>query len=81
MFNRNKTPTEILPGSVFECSHRSFNSVEVAEVLFVSDDNSGIPHVRFQYSYRYSNREDEQGVRVLALKAFARRFHPVEAAA
>ena len=33
MFNRDKIPTEILPGSVFECSHRSFNSVEVAEVL------------------------------------------------
>jgi hypothetical protein len=66
---------------VFECCHRSFNSVEVAEVLFVGDDGSGIPHVRFQYSYRYSNREDEQGVRVLALKAFTRRFRPVEAAA
>ncbi len=81
MFNRDKIPTNILPGSVFECSHSSFNSVEVAEVLSVGDDYSGIPHVRFQHTYRYSNREDEQGVRILAVKAFARRFHAVEATA
>lgn len=81
MFNRDKMPPEVVPGSVFECRHRLYNAVEVAEVLDVRDDCSGIPHVRFQHSYRYSNREDDQGVRVLALTAFARRFHPVDAAA
>ena len=81
MFKRDKISSEVVPGSVFECRHRLFNSVEVAEVLSVDDDCSGIPHVRFQHSYRCSNREDDQGVRVLAVKAFARRFHPVDAAA
>jgi len=81
VFNRDKIPMNILPGSVFERSHGEFNSVEVAEVIWVGDDVLGIPHVRFQFSYRYSNREEGQGVRILALKAFAERFRPVAAAA
>ncbi len=81
MFKRTRSPAEIRTGSVYEFTHDNYNMVEVAEVLAVRDDAFGIPHVRFQITYRGAAREDCQGIRVLALKAFAEHFRPVATAA
>ena len=80
MFKGARQGLDIRPGSVFERVHDAYNSIEVAKVVLLADDFFGIPHVRFQVSYRYSDREEGQGVRVLAVKAFAERFRPTSAA-
>ena len=80
MFKRSRQPLDLRPGSVFERVHDASNSSEVAEVVSLADDVFGIPHVRFQMSYRCSDRKEDQGVRVLAVQAFAERFRSTSAA-
>jgi hypothetical protein len=49
--------------------------IETAEVLSVSPDTYGIPHVRFNVSFQRPTRSiTHEGQRVLALKSFAERY-------
>ena len=61
-----------------EATYRRFhgdNMVETAEVLSISDDAFGIPHVRYQVSFRRTNRNDLDGdARMLSLSSFADRY-------
>ena len=73
LFKRRKLNESVCAGSVFEPAH-STNPVEQAEVPWVGDDCTGIPHVRFEMSdLRFQSREP-QGVRILALACFAERY-------
>ncbi len=62
-------------GAVYR-RERRYNVVELAEVLWVGLDLSGIPHVRFQLSYLGSEFADEQSTRMLALASFAALYGP-----
>ena len=49
--------------------------IETARVLSVSRDSYGIPHVKFQVSFRRPNRSTfDEANRMHALQAFADRF-------
>jgi hypothetical protein len=61
-------------GSTFQRVHRD-RIVETAQVLSVGTDTYGIPHVRFQVSFRRPNRSRfDGGGRMLALKSFADQY-------
>ena len=61
-------------GSTFQRVHRD-RMVETAHVLSVGADSYGIPHVRFQVSFRRPNQSRfDGGGRMLALKSFADQY-------
>lgn len=65
------------PGSTFQMIHDD-NMVETAEVLAVRDDIYGIPHVQYHVRFRRPHRTVfDGGARMLALAAFAERYHRV----
>ena len=62
------------PGNTFRRVH-PHNIVEMAEILSVSNDDVGIPHVRFSVRYQHPSRGDfDVAHRMLALKSFADRY-------
>lgn len=64
----------IRPGSTFRRVHPR-NLVETAQILAVSTDDAGIPHVRFSVRYQHPARsESNSEQRTLALKTFADRY-------
>ncbi len=73
-FKRGRKLEYVRPGSTFQRVHRDA-MVETAEVLSVGTDSYGIPHVRFQVSFRRPNRNKfDGGARMLALKSFADQY-------
>ena len=54
-------------------------SVELAEILDVSQDGMGIPHVTFRSSMIRTDRHESAGRRTLALSCFRERFRLLEA--
>lgn len=75
MFSRRSNETEaVQPGSTFQRVHPD-DMIETAKVLAVAEDPYGIPHVKFQVSFRRPNRNAfDEGNRMLALKTFADRY-------
>ena len=49
--------------------------VETARVLSIDDDNSGVPHVRYNCRIERENRVFDDGPRTLALPTFLERFN------
>ena len=73
-FKRGRKLEYVRPGSTFQRVH-SDRMVETARVLSVGTDAFGIPHVRFQVSFRRPNRSQfDGGARMLALKSFADQY-------
>ena len=73
-FKRGNVLEYIRPGSTFYTVHPD-KMVETAQVLSVGTDSFGIPHVRFQVSFRRPDRSlFDGGARMLALKTFADRY-------
>ena len=64
----------VRPGSTFQRVHRD-RMVETAQVLSVGTDSYGIPHVRFEVSFRRPNQSRfDGGGRMLALRSFADQY-------
>lgn len=73
-FRRGNSFEYIKAGSSFHRVHPD-QMVEIADVLSVGTDAYGIPHVRYQVSYRRPNRAAvSEGQRTLALKSFVARY-------
>ena len=73
-FKRGSVLEYIRVGSTFRCIHAD-KMVETAKVLSVGTDSFGIPHVRFQVSFRRPNQSlFDGGARLLALKSFVDHF-------
>jgi hypothetical protein len=73
-FKRGSRLEYVRPGSTFRRVQRD-GLVETAQVLSVGTDSYGIPHVRFQVSFRRPNRNQfDGGTRMLALKSFADQY-------
>jgi hypothetical protein len=72
-FKRGASLEYITAGSTFR--RTDAHVIETAEVLSVSTDTYGIPHVRFNISFQRPTRSvTHEGQRVLALKSFAERY-------
>ena len=72
-FKRGASLEYITAGSTF--LRTDAHMIETAEVLSVSPDTYGIPHVRFNVSFQRPTRSiTHEGQRVLALKSFAERY-------
>lgn len=65
----------VCEGALFQKEH-SHNLVETARVLSVSDDQFGIPHVKYEVKFeRPTERGNNfEGPRVLALSVFAHSY-------
>lgn len=73
-FKRGRNLEYVRAGSTFQRVHRD-RMVEIAQVLSVGADSYGIPHVRFQVSFRRPNQSQfDGGGRMLALKSFADQY-------
>jgi hypothetical protein len=71
---RGRHLDDVRAGSSFQRVHRD-RMIETAQVLSVGTDTYGIPHVRFQVSFRRPNRSRfDGGGRMLALKSFADQY-------
>jgi hypothetical protein len=70
---RHTETGDVKAGSVYQKSH-SGEIVEVATVLSVGEDSSGIPHVRFKVCFERPNRKFLEDARVLALESFAQQY-------
>ena len=74
LFGRRGNLDSIKPGSTYRRVHDD-QLEETAKVLAVGKDAYGIPHVRFQVSFRRPNRNFfDGGARMLALESFADRY-------
>lgn len=75
MFTRHPEPVDtVRPGSRFRREHPG-NMVEVAEIVSVSNDDAGIPHVCFNLCYQHPARGNlDTARRTLALKSFSERY-------
>lgn len=74
LFRRGNGADTVQPGSTFQRVHPD-DMIETAKVLSVAEDSYGIPHVKFQISFRRPNRNTfDEGNRMLALKTFADRY-------
>jgi len=72
-FKRGSALEYIKAGSSFRRTQPDM--VETAEVVSVSADSFGIPHVRFHVSFKRPARDAmKEGPRVLALKTFIERY-------
>ena len=72
-FKRGTSLEYITAGSTFRRTEAQV--IETAEVLSISTDTFGIPHVRFNVSFQRPTRSvTHEGQRVLALKSFAARY-------
>jgi hypothetical protein len=73
-FRRRRSLEHVRAGSTFQRVHRD-RMVETAQVLSVGADSYGIPHVRFQVSFRRPNQSRfDGGGRMLALQSFADQY-------
>ena len=54
---------------------RTGDLMEIAKVLRIEENDSGIPHVRFVVTMRDRNGEYADGPRTLGLEAFKRHFN------
>ena len=73
-FKRGRNLEYVRAGSTFQRVHRD-RMVETAQELSVGADSYGIPHVRFQVSFRRPNQSRfDGGGRMLALKSFADQY-------
>ena len=74
LLRRADLSSRVVPGTTFQRIHADA-LIETARVLSVSRDSYGIPHVKFQVSFRRPNRSTfDEANRMLALKAFADRY-------
>ncbi len=73
LFGRGLSGQDVTPGSVF-CKNSAGDLVETARVLSVGKDGYGIPHVRFEVSFRHPSFSRVHDSRVLALSSFARQY-------
>lgn len=72
-YKRGASLENITAGSTFRRTEP--NVVETAEVLSVTRDSYGIPHVRYTVRFQHATRAPTtEGQRVLALKSFAERY-------
>ncbi len=74
LFRKVDLKDKISQGAVF---HRSMmiNAQEEARVLYISEDDHGIPHVHYERTLIGSSFKEHQGVRVLSMATFAKDFH------
>lgn len=73
-FKRGKILEYVRAGSTFRKVHDD-TMVETATILSVAVDPFGIPHVKFQATFRRPNRKFfDGGARMLALKSFAKHY-------
>ena len=73
LFGRGIPSRNVTPGSVF-CRNGKGDLVETARVLSVGTDSCGIPHVRFEVSFRHPSFSRVHDSRILALSSFARQY-------
>ena len=75
MFSRHAEAADtVRPGSRFSREHPG-NMLEVAEIVSVSNDDAGIPHVCFNLCYQHPARGNlDTARRTLALKSFSERY-------
>jgi hypothetical protein len=80
LFRKSRFAAEIVPGARFR--HISSKVIETAEVLAITADPMGIPHVRFTVVIESRYRSPvETGPRMLNLQSFTERFSdPVHSA-
>ncbi len=69
-------PTDIRAGTMFARITKT-QITETARVLGLSEDNVGIPHVRYASRLHRADRTLDQGQRTLALLSFLNRFDRV----
>ena len=67
------SPEDVREGDMFE-RESSGRVIEHACVQRVYSDRDGIPHVRYELSYRRANQVDHEGTRILALPVFVERY-------
>lgn len=72
-------PEEVAEGSVHKRLHH-FNVVEEAQVISVSRDKAGIPHVCFKLTHIRPTGRELQGTRVLSLSSFSEHFRSGDSA-
>ncbi|CAN0526160.1 unnamed protein product [Laminaria digitata] len=73
-FRKGSKAEDVRAGSTYRRVHRD-RMVETAQVLSVGNDSYGIPHVRFQVSFRRPNQSRfDGGGRMLALKPFTDQY-------
>ena len=67
---------KVCEGALFQKTH-SNNLIETARILSVSNDQFGIPHVKYEVKFeRPTDRGNNfEGPRVLALSVFADSYH------
>ena len=66
-------PDDVREGDMFE-RESCGRVVERACVQRIYADRDGIPHVRYELSYRRANQIDHEGTRILALPVFVERY-------
>lgn len=76
-FARKRATPRPETGSVHE-RQISGRAMERAEVVDVSPDGQGIPHVRYRVTHVQGQREASGGLRVLALSCFLDQFRRVD---
>lgn len=66
----------VCEGALFQKEH-SHNLIETARILSVSDDQFGIPHVKYEVKFERPTERglNFEGPRVLALSVFADNYH------
>lgn len=79
-FSRKRVGTEFEAGT-FHVREVGGRAVERAEVLEISPDGMGIPHVRYRVTHLKDSRTVPDGLRILALSCFAERFRRIGHAA
>lgn len=80
LFQRQKFQPEVCAGATYRRQAGPW-LVETAHVLDVTEDATGIPHVRFSVAFDYPNagKQDEE-VRTLSIEGFRATFtQPVDA--
>ncbi|WP_416896786.1 MAG: hypothetical protein ACMVY4_14800 [Minwuia sp.] len=79
-FSRKRQQTTLEPGTrhVRQIGGRA---VEEAEVVDVSVDGMGIPHVSYRVRHLQSGRNAAGGLRILALSCFLEQFRQLDRAA
>lgn len=73
IFRRQKKPIRVEPGGVYRKAG-PYNVTEVAEVVRLSDDEFGIPHVHYRVHFDHGYRDGSGEARTLALETFADRY-------
>ena len=76
-FREPKRIVTVKPGSIYRLA-RKHNMVEVAEVVSVVNDKSGIPHVRYLLRFDHRYCQPSRDSRMLSLSSFADRYDCTE---